>query len=51
MVFDISGRMVYRSAIEFDQHQINVRQFESGMNFVQVLITEGMFTGKLQIQK
>lgn len=50
-VFDISGRMVYSSNIESDQHQISVRQFESGIYFVQILTTEGMFTGKLQIQK
>jgi len=50
-VVDISGRVVYTQAIDADQHQINVRQFESGIYFVQVLTAEGMFTGKLQIQK
>lgn len=50
-VVDISGRVVYTQAIDADQHQINVRQFESGIYFVQVLTTEGTFIGKLQIQK
>ena len=50
-VFDISGRMVYSSNIESDQHQISVRQFESGMYFVHILTTEGIFTGKLQVHK
>ncbi|MBW6479503.1 MAG: carboxypeptidase regulatory-like domain-containing protein [Bacteroidales bacterium] len=50
-VVDISGRMVYTQAIDADQHQINVRQFESGIYFVQVLTAEGTFVGKLQIQK
>ena len=50
-VIDISGRMVYSGTIESDQHQINVRQFESGIYFVQVLTAEGLFTGKLQIHK
>jgi hypothetical protein len=50
-VVDISGRVVYTQAIDADQHQINVRQFESGIYFVQVLTAEGTFVGKLQIQK
>ncbi|MFN2395795.1 MAG: carboxypeptidase regulatory-like domain-containing protein [Bacteroidales bacterium] len=50
-VVDISGRVVYTSSIESGQHQINVRQFENGIYFVQVVTADGMFTGKLQIQR
>ena len=50
-VVDISGRVVYTSNVESGQHQINIRQFENGIYFVQVVTADGMFTGKLQIQK
>ncbi len=50
-VVDISGRVVYTSSVESGQHQINIRQFENGIYFVQVVTADGMFTGKLQIQK
>ncbi|MFW6226874.1 MAG: T9SS type A sorting domain-containing protein, partial [Bacteroidota bacterium] len=50
-MLDLSGRVVYSSNVESDQHQVNVRSFESGIYFVQVVTSEGTFTGKLQVQK
>ncbi len=50
-VFDISGRVVYSNTINSEEYQINTEHFESGMYFVRITTTEGIFTGKLQIQK
>ncbi len=50
-VMDMSGRVVYTSNVEADEHQINVRSFESGIYFIQIVTAEGIFTGKLQVQK
>ncbi|MCA1806476.1 MAG: choice-of-anchor J domain-containing protein, partial [Actinobacteria bacterium] len=50
-VFDISGRIVYSNTINSEEYQINTEHFESGMYFVRITTAEGIFTGKLQVQK
>ncbi len=50
-VMDMSGRVVYSGNVVSEEHQINVRSFESGIYFVQIITADGIFTGKLQVQK
>jgi hypothetical protein len=50
-ILDLSGRVVYTASETTDQLHVNVRTFESGVYFVQIVTMDGTFTGKLQIQK
>jgi len=50
-LIDISGRVVYASISLSNEHTISVRSLESGIYFVQILTSEGILTGKLQVQK
>ncbi len=50
-LLDISGRVVYASTTLSNEHSISVRSFESGIYFVQIFTSEGILTGKLQVQK
>ncbi|TVQ94748.1 MAG: DUF4397 domain-containing protein [Bacteroidetes bacterium] len=50
-IYDVSGRLVYSNNIFAAEHQVNIEQFDAGMYFVQIVTSEGIFTGKLQIHK